>query len=61
MNASYLKIGHDHHIAISYLLTNTEALIDAGKEIGIKVNTEETKYIFMSFHQNARQNQHKDS
>jgi hypothetical protein len=72
MNTSYLKTCHDHHIAIPYLLTNTEALIDASKEVGIKVNTEalidaskevgikvnteETKYILMSFHQNARQN-----
>jgi hypothetical protein len=56
MNTGYLKIGHDHLIAIPYLLTNTEALIDVGKEDGIKVNTEETKYILMSCHQNARQN-----
>jgi hypothetical protein len=53
---SYLKIGHDYHIAIPYLLINTEALIDAGKEVGIKVNTEETKYLLIPCHQNARQN-----
>jgi hypothetical protein len=39
-----------------FLLTNTEALIDAGKEVGIKVNTEETKHILMSCQHNARQN-----
>lgn len=38
MDTSYLKISHDQNGAISYLLTNTEALIDAGKEVGINVN-----------------------
>jgi hypothetical protein len=30
--------------------------IDSGKEIGLKVNTEKTKYTLLSRHQNAGQN-----
>jgi hypothetical protein len=36
---------------------NTEALIDASKEVGLKVNVEKTKYTLMSHYQNADQNQ----
>jgi hypothetical protein len=32
---------------------NTETLIDASKEIGLEVNTEKTKYILLSCHQNS--------
>jgi hypothetical protein len=35
---------------------NTETLIDAGKEVGIEINAEETKYIVLSDHQNAWEN-----
>jgi hypothetical protein len=35
---------------------NTETLIDAGKEVGLDVNTEKTKYMLLSHHQNAGQN-----
>jgi hypothetical protein len=34
----------------------TEALIDARKEVGLEVNTEKTKYMLLSRHQNAGQN-----
>jgi hypothetical protein len=34
---------------------NAEALLDASKEAGLEVNTENSKYMFMS-HQNAGQN-----
>jgi hypothetical protein len=30
---------------------NAEALLDASKEIGLEVNSEKTKYMFMSRHQ----------
>jgi hypothetical protein len=33
-----------------------EALLDASKEIGLEVNSEKTKYVFMSRHQTAGQN-----
>jgi hypothetical protein len=32
---------------------NAEALLDASKEIGLEVNSEKTKYMFMSRHQTA--------
>jgi hypothetical protein len=35
---------------------NTQTLIDAGKEVGLEVNTEKTKYMLLSRHQNAGQN-----
>jgi hypothetical protein len=35
---------------------NPEALIDASKEVGVEVNTANTKYVLMSHHQNAGQN-----
>jgi hypothetical protein len=34
---------------------NTEALIDASKEVGLEVNTEKTKYMLTSLHQNTQQ------
>jgi hypothetical protein len=35
---------------------NTETLTDAGKEVGLEVNAEKTKYMLMSHQQIARQN-----
>jgi hypothetical protein len=34
---------------------NAETLLDASKDIGLEVNSEKTKYMFMSRHQTARQ------
>jgi hypothetical protein len=34
---------------------NMEPLIDASKEVGLEVNTEKTKYMLLSRHQNAGQ------
>jgi hypothetical protein len=33
-----------------------ETLIDAGKEVGLEINIEKTKYMLLSRHQNAGQN-----
>jgi hypothetical protein len=41
---------------ISSIRKNTETLLQAVKEVGLEVNTEKTKYMFMCFHQNAGQN-----
>jgi hypothetical protein len=41
---------------INTIRKNTEARIDASKEVGLEVNEEETKYMLMSGHQNAGQN-----
>jgi len=35
---------------------NTEALLQASKEVGMEVNTEMTKHMGVSCHQNAGQN-----
>jgi hypothetical protein len=35
---------------------NTETLIDTSNEVGLQINTEKTKYMLLSCHQNAGQN-----
>jgi site-specific DNA-adenine methylase len=41
---------------IDTIKKNTETLIDASKEVGLEENTEKTKYMLLSRHQNAGQN-----
>jgi hypothetical protein len=41
---------------IDTIKKNTETLIGASKEVGLEVNAEKTKYMLLSRHQNARQN-----
>jgi hypothetical protein len=41
---------------IETIKKNTQTLIDAGKEVGLEVNTEKTKYMLLSRHHNAGQN-----
>jgi hypothetical protein len=38
---------------------STQTLIDTSKEVDLEVNTEKTKYILLSYHQNAGQNRDK--
>jgi hypothetical protein len=40
---------------IDTIKKNTETLIDAGKEVGLEINTEKTKYMLLSRHQTAGQ------
>jgi hypothetical protein len=40
---------------INIIKKNAEALLDASKELGLEVNSEKTKYMFMSRHQTAGQ------
>jgi hypothetical protein len=39
---------------IDTIMKNTETVTDARKEVGIEVNTEKTKHMLLSRHQNAR-------
>jgi hypothetical protein len=41
---------------IDTLKKNTGTLIDASKEVSLEVNTDKSKYMLLSRHQNARQN-----
>jgi hypothetical protein len=41
---------------IKAIKRNTETLIDAGKEVGLEINVEKTKYMLLSCHWNAGQN-----
>jgi hypothetical protein len=41
---------------IDTIKKNTEALIDASKEIGLEINVEKTRYMLLSRHQNVGQN-----
>jgi hypothetical protein len=41
---------------IDTIKKTTQALIDASKEVGLEVNAEKTKYVFLPRHQNAGQN-----
>jgi hypothetical protein len=41
---------------IDTIKKNTETLTDASKEVGLEVNTEKTKYMLLSPHQNVGQN-----
>jgi hypothetical protein len=42
-------------IYVDTIKRNTQTLIDASKEFGLEVNTEKTKCMLLSVHQNADQ------
>jgi hypothetical protein len=43
--------------SINAIKENTETLLEAGRDVGLEINAEETKYVIMSCHQNSTQNQ----
>jgi hypothetical protein len=67
-NQAGLKFNETHHLLtyavdvnllgdnIETINRETETIIDAGKEVGLEVNVEKTKYMFVSRDQNADQN-----
>jgi hypothetical protein len=61
LNGTYKHLVHADDVNllgdnIVTLKKNTENLIDASKEVTLQVNTEKTKYMLLSCHQNAGQN-----
>jgi hypothetical protein len=54
-----LVYADDMNLPVDNIVTmkkKAETLIDASKEVGPEVNTEKTKYMLLSHHQNAGQN-----
>jgi hypothetical protein len=51
--ADYVNLLDDTIVTI---MKNMKALIDGSREAGLEVNTEKTKYLLLSCHQNAGQN-----
>jgi hypothetical protein len=45
-----------HGDNIDTMKKDTETLIDASKDVGLKVNAEKTRYMLLSHHQNVGQN-----
>jgi hypothetical protein len=43
--------------SIETIEENIEALLEASRDIGLEINAEETRYMFMSRHPNSGQNQ----
>jgi hypothetical protein len=43
--------------SINTIKENTESLLEAGKDVGLEINSEKTKYMIMSRHPNSGQNQ----
>jgi hypothetical protein len=43
--------------SVNTIKENTEAFLEASRDIGLKINAEKTKYIIMSRHPNSGQNQ----
>jgi hypothetical protein len=46
----------EKYLCFSVLALQLQTLINASKEAGLEVNTEKTKYLLLSRHQNAGQN-----
>jgi hypothetical protein len=42
---------------VNTIKEKTETLLEGSRDIGLEINTEKTKYMIMSRHQNSEQNQ----
>jgi hypothetical protein len=45
-------------VIVRTIKKNTQALIDASRDVGLEVNTEKTKYMLLARHQNGGENHH---
>jgi hypothetical protein len=45
--------------SVNTVKENSETILEAGRDIGLEINAEKTKYVIMSRHQNSGQNQNK--
>jgi hypothetical protein len=43
--------------SVNTIKDNSETLLEAGRDIGLEINADKTKYMIMSRHQNSGQNQ----
>jgi hypothetical protein len=60
LNGTYHLLGYADDVNllgdnINTIKKSTQTLTDTSKEVGLEVNTEETKYMLLSHHQNAGQ------
>jgi hypothetical protein len=59
-NQEWLELNGIHRLVVdkstSTIKWNTEALLEATRQIGLEVNTEKAEYMVASCHQNAGQN-----
>jgi hypothetical protein len=54
---SFLMPLNVNNITMFHYVKNTETLIDSSMAVGLEVNIEKTKYMLLSRHENAVQNQ----